>query len=255
MNIHKNVGRIPIYIAYEESVRKYAELCGSCIRYVLSEGLDVSQFFPVKLIGDNWFDGSYGSVAWYLYNCEKEVGSYGLQYRASDLLELFKFDILQWSDPHIKILITEKSLYERDVDGRVFCVHSMVKRLVSRSFKKFKVKEQIGVNVPGIVFSVCGIEKYYKQMAKAAFIILSIREIARLFGVLERANEVKREYEKRCIKDDCVMGVGKYIREKKEIENISKRSEETDSFFCETCKNELIERKKHWVRSLFEVNL
>ena len=224
------------------------------IQKVLQEGLDVSAYFPLKLIGSEWSEGDFGSVEWYLQKAVKRKSSYGMQYNVTSIFRLCEQEIYQKQQPHLEFGLLSKDLYAEGTNFVYGETHPL------NTFYK-----QGGIP-GGCVLSVFRQRIWFEKESLLAVEKTCMHELAHVFWIPQRENLVEDSLGIHCVRGDCIMGqsnVKRLIlwedgrRERRFIDSLEiarkakEREKRTGSCFCQDCLNELIQMKRNFVRFLF----
>jgi predicted Zn-dependent protease len=220
---------IPVYVWYDSEVEEMeVKVAVDSIKRVIKEGVDISKYFPLKVIGN---------VDWYLKQARKRRGAYGIQYDVSHIFELCRNEPRE--KPRIEFGILSKDIYSNGLNFVYGETHPLGYS-----------KDVLG----GCIVSTFRPKMWFGNKFLFAFGKSCIHEFAHLFLVPSRRENVEYSLGIHCIRGDCVMGQSnverKILRENGEIEvkfidslEIAERVEErirkTGTPFCQDCLMEL----------------
>ncbi|MDI6806770.1 MAG: hypothetical protein QMD14_03055 [Candidatus Aenigmarchaeota archaeon] len=249
---------LPIYLWWDKEVNEgKIEIAKNSINEALQEGIDVSRYFPLKVIGSGWHEGDFGSVEWYLENTRKRVRDYGTQYNVSDILNLCSREPHQKLQPHIEFGILSKDLYSENLNfvyGETLTLNP--------SYSK------VGSVPAGCVVSLFRQELWFKEKSSLTLGKTCVHELAHIFHVPWRKENVEHSLGCHCVRGDCVMGQSNVTRkilweEERKIETrfitsleiaekVLERKKKTGSSFCQDCLEDIVKAKKAWVYQFFK---
>ncbi len=228
---------LPVYVWYDSKVEKEeVEVAVDSIKRVIKEGVDISKYLPLKVIG---------ATDLYLEKARKRRGSYGIQYDVTHIFNLCKEDPYR-EKPRIEFGILSKDLYSGDLNFVYGETHPFA---------------NWGEVLGGIVVSTFRPKLWFGDQFLLAFRKTCIHELGHLFWVPTRRENVEYSLGVHCIRGDCVMGQSNVERkilweesgkiEKRFIDalEIAKRVEnrvkKTGTPFCQDCLKELCEAKRN----------
>jgi predicted Zn-dependent protease len=233
---------IPVYVWHDSGVgEKEVKVAVDSIKRVIKEGIDISKYLPLKVIGP---------VDSYLEKARKRIGSYGIQYDVSHIFNLCKEDPYR-EKPRIEFGILSKDLYSDDLNFVYGEAHPLA-----------NVQDVLG----GSIVSTFRPKLWFGNRFLLAFRKTCIHELGHVFWVPTRRKNVEYSLGVHCIRGDCVMGQSNVERkilweesgkiEKRFIdaleiaEKVEERIRKTGTPFCQDCLKELCEMKRNFEKFL-----
>jgi predicted Zn-dependent protease len=227
---------IPVYIWYDNGVEeREVKVAVDGIRRVIKEGVDISKYFPLKVIGGG---------DWHLKQARKRRSIYGIQYDVSHIFNLCKNDPSR-EKPRIEFGILSKDLYSDDLNFVYGETHPLTDS-----------EDVLG----GCIVSTFRPKIWFGDKFSLAFGKSCIHEFAHIFWVPSREENVEYSLGTHCIRGDCVMGQSNVVRkilweesgkieerfiDSLEIaERVEERIRKTGTPFCQDCLIELYEIKR-----------